>query len=159
MTVECLTHDSRSAHVLRTIILVLNDFYWAVIPKYMLFLPDLTLLQWQFWLVWMDLPSAVCAGMLSLSFLNRSQRTGYATIWARSCPGVKEKKQKKNWKVIWVRIYLTKQRSEASVQGEGSELSSVELVHLVSVLTEIHLTLNLLAHYIVFTPTSPFKLI
>lgn len=95
MTVECLTHDSGSAHVLHTIILVLNGFYWAVIPKYMLFLPDLTLLQWQFWLVWMDLPSAVCAGMLSLSFLNRSQRTGYATIWARSCPGVKEKNPQK----------------------------------------------------------------
>lgn len=110
----------------------------------------------------MNLPSAVCAGMLSLSFLNRSERTGYATIWAHSCPGVKEKKQgKKQLKSQKerVRIYLTRQRSEASVQSEGSELSSVELVHLMSVLTEIHLTLNLEAHCIVFTPTSPFRLI
>lgn len=59
------------------------------------------------------------------------------------------KKKKKRKKLNWVRIYVTRQRSEASVQDEGSELSSVELVHLMFVLTEIHLTLNLVAHYIV----------
>lgn len=147
MTVECLTHDSRSAHVLHTIILVLNDFYWAVIPKYMLLFfyhiwlscsGSFGLYEWICHLLYVR-GCSHCHSWIAVKGLVM-QPFGHTRVleWKK-----KTKKQQLKIRKERVRIYLTRQRSEASVQSEGSELSSVELGHLMSVLTEIHLTLNL----------------
>lgn len=48
--------------------------------------------------------------------------------------------------VNWVRIYLARLGSKALVQDEGSELPSVELMPLLSVLGQINLALTLSVH-------------